>query len=158
MTTTLSTPVDWNHRVLSHLGRRLRHVGCSALLLLLSAGSSEAANKHVLILHSVERGSLVLDYFTGNFRVDLQSRLKEAVTFTQFVVTPPGFGVSLDRPIVEFFRSAYSGRSKPDLVMTVGGAAAAFLKKNRQLLFPDSPVLYAAVDQRWLEWLKEHLK
>ncbi len=132
------------------MSRRLQRIGSAALLVLLFAATGETANRHVLMLHSVERGSLALDYFTGNFRVDLQKRAGGNITFTQFVVTPPGFGVSLEQPIVDFLRSAYFGRSRPDLVITVGGAAAAFLRKHRQQTFPDLPVLYAAVDERWL--------
>ena len=34
--------------------------------------------------------------------------------------------------------------------MTVGGPAAVFARKHRQQLFPDTPLLFAAVDQRFL--------
>ena len=41
-------------------------------------------------------------------------------------------------------------RPKPDLIVTVGGPAAVFARKHRQQLFPDTPLLFAAVDQRYL--------
>ena len=34
--------------------------------------------------------------------------------------------------------------------MTIGGPAAVFARKYRQQLFPDTPLLFAAVDQRYL--------
>jgi PAS domain S-box-containing protein len=48
-------------------------------------------------------------------------------------------------------RSAFTGQPKPDLVVTVGGPAAAFARKHRRHLFPESPFLFAAVDRRFLE-------
>ena len=40
--------------------------------------------------------------------------------------------------------------AKPDLIVSVGGPAALFARKYRRQLFPDSPLLFAAVDQRYL--------
>ena len=39
---------------------------------------------------------------------------------------------------------------KPDLIVTMAGPAAVFARRYRRLLFPDTPLLFAAVDQRWL--------
>src|SRR5262249_44867938 len=46
--------------------------------------------------------------------------------------------------------SAFVERSKPDLVVTVGGPAAAFARAHRQELFPDTPFLFGAVERRFL--------
>ena len=129
----------------------VRPVTLAALLTLVFASGSEAANRHVLLLQSLDRGNLTQDFFTGDFRVDLDQLSDESITFTQFVVNPSGFDVSPENAIVTFLRSAYANRPTPDLVVTVGGPAAAFARKYRQQLFPATPMLFAAVDERFLE-------
>ena len=52
--------------------------------------------------------------------------------------------------VVDYIRSTFTDRPKPNLIMTVGGPAAVFARKYRQQLFPDTPLLFAAVDERFL--------
>jgi signal transduction histidine kinase len=130
--------------------RLLRAATRAGLAVLLFAGSSEAAVRHVLLLQSVERGNLTIDFFTGNFRVDVSQRAGDSVTFTEFVVNPAGFDETPEQAIVYFLQSAFANRPKPDLVMTVGGPAAAFAREYGHQIFPESPILFAAVDQRFL--------
>ena len=123
----------------------------AGLLLTLLATSIEAAPRHILVLQSLERGNLTLDHFTGHFRIELDRKSTEPLTFSQLVVNPGGLGVSPEKPIVDFLQSAFSARPKPDLVLTTGGPAATFARKNREQLFPQSPLLFTAVDRRFLE-------
>ena len=46
--------------------------------------------------------------------------------------------------------STFADGPKPDLIVTIAGPAAVFARKYRQQLFPDTPLLFAAVDQRYL--------
>ena len=105
----------------------------------------------MLLLQSLDRGNLTLDSFTGSFRIELERRSSEPVTFTQLVVNPTGFAVSPEKPVVDFLRAAFADRPKPDLVMTLGGPAATFARKYRRQLFPESPLLFACVDRRFME-------
>jgi PAS domain S-box-containing protein len=123
--------------------------GCLALLAMLS-GSAEARERNVLLLQSLDRGNLTMDYLTGNLRVDVDAGAADPVTFTQFVVNPAGFGASPQQAVIEFLRAAYANRPPPDLIITIGGPAAAFAKEHRRALFPDAPLLLAGVDQRFL--------
>ena len=104
----------------------------------------------VLVLQSMDRGSLVFDRFTTNFRAALQQRAGTRVTLLDFVVAPAGLTEAPRQPVVEFLQSIYSHRQPPDLIVTVGGPAAAFARSNRQDLFPQVPVLFAAVEERFL--------
>lgn len=106
--------------------------------------------RNILILQSFERGFRVFDRFTEDFQAELAARAHSPITIAQFVVTPAGFAEAPDEPIVAFLRSAFVERSKPDLVVTVGGPAAAFARRHRSTLFPDTPFLFAAVEQRFL--------
>jgi signal transduction histidine kinase len=130
-------------------------VRCVALagLLMLGAASGEAQPpvRQVLLLQSFDRGNMIVDQFTGNFRVELDQRAGRPVNVVQVVVGPTGFVGASEQAIVDFIRSAYLDRPKPDLVVTVSGPAAVFARKYRRQLFPDSPLLFAAVDQRYLQ-------
>jgi signal transduction histidine kinase len=134
------------------MSSRLRG-GCAGtvLLFLLCTASTEAADRHVLLLQSLERGNLTSDFFTGNFRVDMSQRTADSITFTEFVVNPAGFDETPERAFVDFLRAAFANRAPPDLVMTIGGPAATFARKYGRQIFPESPLLFAAVDQRFLE-------
>ena len=68
----------------------------------------------------------------------------------QVVVGPTGFVGAPEQAIVDYIRSTFADRPKPDLIVTVAGPAAVFARKYRQQLFPDTPLLFAAVDQRFL--------
>jgi len=127
---------------------------CAALVgcLLLSAASSEAQPpvRQVLVLQSFDRGNLVVDSFTGYFRVELDRRAGTPVNVVQVVVGPTGFVGAPEREVVDYIRAMFADRPKPDLIMTVAGPAAVFARKYRSQLFPDTPLLFAAVDQRFL--------
>lgn len=132
------------------LSRWLGRGSCSAVLILALAGSGEAQERHILLLQSLDRGNLTLDYLAAAFRVDLASRATRSISFTQFVVNPSGLGAIPQQATVEYILAALADRSTPDLVMTIGGPAAAFARQHRQALFPDVPLLLAGVDQRFL--------
>jgi signal transduction histidine kinase len=136
---------------MSRASDRLR---CAALagLLMLGAVSAEAQSpvRQVLVLQSFDRGNQVLDHFTGNFRVDLIQGAGTPVNVVQVTVGPTGFVSAPDQAVVDFIRSTYGDRPKPDLIVTVAAPAAIFARKYRQQLFPDTPLLFAMVDQRFL--------
>ena len=132
-------------------GRRFFRVALTGLLVLGAAGSAAAQPvRQVLLLQSVDRGNLVIDGFTGNFRVELDRRTEKPVNVIQVVIGATGFARASEQALVDYIRSTFIDRPKPDLIMTVGGPAAALARKFRQQLFPDTPLLFASVDQRYL--------
>ena len=68
----------------------------------------------------------------------------------QVVVGPTGSVGAPEQAVVDYIRSTFVDRPKPDLIVTVAGPAAVFARKYRQQLFPDTPLLFASVDQRYL--------
>ena len=130
----------------------LRCVALAGLLLFGPAWSeAQPPIRQILLLQSLDRGNMVVDRFTGNLRVDLDRRAERPVNVVQVVVGPTGFVGASEQAIVDFIRSAYVDRPKPDLIVTAAGPAALFARKYRRQLFPDSPLLFAAVDQRFLQ-------
>ncbi len=69
------------------ISSRLR---CALLggLLAIGAASSDAQPgvKQILVLQSLDRGNLILDQFTGDFRIALDQRAEEPVNVVQVVV------------------------------------------------------------------------
>jgi signal transduction histidine kinase len=122
-------------------------------LLLLGAPSSEAqpAVRQVLVLQSFDRGNMTIDQFTANFRVELDRIAGGPVNLVQIVVGGTGLVDPPDQAIVDYIRSTFANRPKPDLIMTIAGPAAMFARKYRPLLFPDTPLLFAAVHPRNLD-------
>src|SRR5437660_1647617 len=105
--------------------RTLNRGVIAGLFVILVAAWSEAAPaaRQVLILQSSERGTLVFDLFTADFRTALDQLSAEPLTVTQFAITPSGFTEAPEQPIVEYLRTAFLTDAKPDLILTVGGPA-----------------------------------
>ena len=121
-------------------------------LVLLRPASSEAAPaiQQILVLQSFDRGSVTIDYFTSNFRVDLDRLARKPVNVVQVVVGPTGLVGATERAIVNYIQATFAEGPKPDLIVTLAGPATVFARKYRQELFPDTPLLFAAVDQHFL--------
>jgi signal transduction histidine kinase len=114
------------------------------------SGAAERPVRQVLVLQTFDRGNLIIDHFTGNLRIDLEQRAGGPINFVQVVVGPTGFVGAPDQSLIEFIRSIFAERAKPDLIVTIAGPAAVFARKYRRELFPDTPLLFAAVDQSYL--------
>ena len=149
----VSCPIPGRVRKTGRGVRRVIFTGFVAALLLLGAASSEAqpAVRQVLMLQSFDRGTSTVDHFTSNFRIELERRATEPVNVVQIVVGPTGFVGAPEQVVVDYILSAFVHRPKPDLIVTVAGPAALFARTYRQQLFPDTPILFASVDQRFLD-------
>ncbi|HEY5807069.1 MAG TPA: ATP-binding protein [Povalibacter sp.] len=136
---------------MSHVCDRFRYAALVGLLMFGPAwGEAQQPVRQVLLLQSVDRGNMVIDGFTGNFRVDLDQRSGKPVNVVQVVVGPTGFVGAPSQSVAAFIRSTYGDRPAPDLIVAIGGPATLFARKYRPQLFPDAPLLFAAVDQRFL--------
>jgi signal transduction histidine kinase len=140
-------------RVPSRVRVRARFQCAGALVVLALAGLAGAAEptvRQVLVLQSFDRGNRILDHFTTNLRVELDEQVGGPVNYIQVIVGPTGFVGAPESSIVEFIRSNFVGRPKPDLIISIAGPAAVFARKYREQLFPDTPLLFASVDRRYL--------
>ena len=102
------------------------------------------------MLQSLNRGNLVLDTFTTNFHVELDHRAEQPVKTSFKSSSARRIVGASEQADVDFIRSTFLDGSKPELIVSVAGPAAVFARKYRRQLFPDTPLLFAAVDQRFL--------
>jgi signal transduction histidine kinase len=122
----------------------------AALLLLATAVAAEAAPRHVLLLYSYERE---FSHFTFArlFRPALARSSPDAIDFIELSLqTVRGSRSQSDAAILENLHSMLGGR-RLDLVVTIGGPAAAFSQKHHAELFGQTPILFAAFDSRFLQ-------
>ena len=113
------------------------------------SGAVEPPVRQVLVLQSFDRGNLILDHFTTNLRVDLD-RYAGAGQLHPGQRGTDGFCGAPEQSIVDFIHSTFENRPKPDLIVSIAGPAAVFARKYRQQLFPETPLLLASIDQRYL--------
>ncbi len=138
-------------RPTSAVGSRFQCAALAGCLLFGAiSGKAQPQVRQVLMLQSLDRGNLIIDDFTGNFRVDLDQRAGRPVNVVQIVVGPTGFVGAPEQSVVDYIRSMFVGRPRPELIVSITGPAAVFARKHRQELFPDTPLLFAAVDERYL--------
>ena len=131
-----------------------RRFFCAALAGWLVAGAwpsdAQTPVRQVLLLQSFHHGVMVHDYLTGNLQVDLDQLTGRPVNVVQVIVSPAGNVGASDKAIVDYIHSLYADRPKPDLIVTIAGPASVFARKYRRQLFAETPLLLAAVDQRYL--------
>ena len=122
----------------------------SALLLAASSSEAKAPVRQVLVLQGVDRGDMAIDSFTRDFRTELTRRAGASVNVVQITVLPLGLTGAPAQAVIDYIHAIYADQPKPDLIVTVTGPPAVFARTYRQQLFPDTPLLFAAVDQRFL--------
>lgn len=114
--------------------------------------SSQDGPRYVLVLTSFEQQFSPHNAFNSVFRAELTERLSEPVQFID--VSLPPVSPTRRRPTepeatLEYLRTTFAIH-RPHLIMSVGGVAAQFLQEHRQQIFPDAPILFSSVDQRFM--------
>jgi signal transduction histidine kinase len=120
-------------------------------LLFAALTAAQPAVRSVLLLHSFDAGYAPDIAFTQAMRKELTRQFSEPLDFFEVSVRPtPSAGDLQEEAVTDYVRSSLAGK-RLDLVVTVSAPAALFARKYREQLFPDTPVLLAGVDQRWIQ-------
>ena len=129
----------------------LHLVGWVVLLLSGSASAAQARTRYVLLLQSFDRHFASFDTFVDVFRAELSRQSSEPVVFFEasLQLGPESQGPD-DAAVAQYVRSML-GHQDLDLVVSIGGPAAVFAQTHVQQLFPATPMLFAAVDERFLQ-------
>jgi signal transduction histidine kinase len=108
--------------------------------------------KHVMLLHSYGRDFIPWSDYSNAIRAELarQSPWPIEVSDHSLMSARNSDGDS-ERPFVEYLRAYYT-KKLPDLIVSIGAPAAAFVQRHRQQLFPGSPMLLTAVEQRRVDY------
>ena len=116
------------------------------MLIAIDVLAAPAAPKRVLVLQSYGQDFAPYTILSGAFRDELTQRLGEPVDIVEVSLVTAELGAVLeDAPFVAYLQALLVGR-KPDLIVSMGGPASIFAQRQRQRLFPDVPMLYAALD------------
>ena len=135
---------------MSRIRTSLVRTGAALILLLASAACADAAPRRVLLVYSYEREFSHFS-FARLFRPELARVSPDPIDFIEVSLQAVRESRSeSDAEILDNLRGTLGGRP-PDLVVPIGGPAAAFAQKHRADLFPQTPILFAAVDSRFVE-------
>jgi signal transduction histidine kinase len=119
-------------------------------LILLGGATSAAADdpKRILLIHSFGRDFAPWNEATKNTRAEIERLSHWPVDIYEASLASARFPEEgLDRPFADYLRALFVSR-KLDLVVTIGAPAAAFVRRNRNQIFPSTPVLFSALERR----------
>ena len=120
-------------------------------LLLLGGAASPvlgADPQRVLLIYSFGRDFAPYHTFSDVFRMELVRLAAEPVDiFETTLESARSNDGSGDGPLIDYLRSNFANH-RVDLVVPIGDPAAEFAQRVRQELFPTSPLLIAATDER----------
>jgi signal transduction histidine kinase len=104
--------------------------------------------KRVLMLHSFGRDFRPWSEFARTIRAELEHQSPWPLDLQEHTLVTARFNdPGPEAPFVDYLRSLYSGRP-PDIVLSIGAPAAKFVQKYRAQLFPETPMVLTAVEQR----------
>jgi len=115
-----------------------------------AVSSAEVPHKRVLVLYSFGRAMEPFDEFASGFRRELTRLSPAPVEFFEVSLETVRFAdPKSEGPFVDYLGALLTERPM-DLVVSVGGPAARFSLRQRERLFPSTPLLTAGVEKRLL--------
>ena len=119
-------------------------------LLLAMLGQSKAADptaKRILMLHSFGPRFKPWSDYEQAIRSEISRRWQKRVEFLDQSLVNAGDGENPEPAFVDYLRALYA-RRPIDLIVAIGAPAADFIQRHRQQLFPTTPMVFTAVEQR----------
>jgi len=111
-----------------------------------------AEPKRVMLLHSFGQGFKPWSEYAKAIRVELERQSPWPLDITEHsLVTARSPDEDPEVPFVEYLR-ALSAKRLPDIIVSIGAPAAAFVQRHRQQLFAATPMVLMAVDQRRVQY------
>ena len=124
--------------------------GVAAVVCFLALVDAAAADpKRLIFLHSYGQNFKPWSDYAKALRQELDGRSPWPLDIQDFsLVTARSFDESAETKFTEYLGALFSGSDSPDLVVAFGGPAAAYVQRHRSALFPRTPMLLTAVDER----------
>ena len=110
-------------------------------------GAAFSEPKRVLLLHSFGRDFAPWNEYARTIREELRQQSKEPLDIFEASLATARFADDEEGPFVDYLRALFAKRQL-DLVIAIGAPAVNFLQRHRQQLFPSTPVLITALEQR----------
>jgi PAS domain S-box-containing protein len=130
--------------------RAIRRAFVWAMLALTLSTAAAAGSKRVLIIHSFGNASPPFTTESIAFETELTKQSKERLDLDEVSLDHARYAApEMQEALVEYLRKRQA-KWQPDLVVPIGSPAAVFVAKYRDRLFPQTPILYTALDQRRL--------
>ena len=137
-------------RSAGYLSGGARHL-CVCFFLLSISGILAITPHRILLVHSFGRDYAPFNAFTETFRNELARQLGDALVFYDVNLESARVAEgNSELPFSTYLRELFEDRP-PDLVVPIGGPAARFAQRQRVRLFPDTPMLIAATDERHIQ-------
>ena len=133
-------------------------VVCLATAILLGTSTTvQAADpepKRVLMLHSFGPRFKPWSDYEQTIRSEISRHWQKPVDFLDHsLVNARQDDENSEAAFVEYLRALYTSRPV-DLIVAIGAPAAAFVQRYRQRLFPTTPMVFTAVEQRRVQYEK----
>ena len=121
---------------------------CACAALGFSGTARADHHKRVIILHSVGREFRPWNEYAKGIREELEKQSSWPLDVQEHaLVAARSSDPNPEAPFVAYLKALHS-EHPPDLIVSIGSPAAAFIQSYRQQLFPTTPVLITALEQR----------
>ena len=128
-----------------------RLIAICALAIVASAATASMAlaePKHVVFLHSYGQNFKPWSEYSKALRQELERKARWPLDLQDFsVVTARSGDENAEREFTEYLGALYAHRA-PDLIVAFGAPAGDFVQRQRSRLFPSTPMVLTAIDQR----------
>lgn len=124
--------------------------------ILASSAALAAEPKQILLLHSFGRDFKPWSEYAKTLRAEVTRQSPWPVDITEHsLVTARSADRESEVPFVEYLRALFA-KTPPDVIVSIGAPAAAFVQRHREQLFATTPMVLTAVDQRRVQNLTEN--
>ncbi|WP_249164081.1 sensor histidine kinase [Bradyrhizobium jicamae] len=123
-------------------------------LLAISTGpvALAADGKQVLLLHSFGTEMRPWSDYARGIREELNRQSPWPLTITdQSVISARYSNSKLEKPFVEYLAALFAEQT-PDVIVSVGAPAAAFVQRNRGQLFLSTPIVLTTLESRRIQY------
>ena len=124
---------------------------CACACVVFSENLHATEHKEVLILHSFGREFRPWNEYAEQIRGELDRQSPWPLDVREHSLeTARSDNLNPELPFVEYLGALYADHA-PDLIVAMGAPAAAFIQRQRDQLFPDTPAVFTAIEQRRLK-------
>ena len=107
-----------------------------------------------MMLHSFGPRFKPWSDYAQTIRSEINQQRQKAVAFLDHsLMNAPEDDESSEAAFVDYLRTLYANRPV-DLIVAIGAPAASFVQRQRQRLFPTTPMVFTAVEQRRVQYAK----